>query len=531
VSNSSLATDADVIVVGAGPVGLTTALLLAQHGVSVVVLDARATASEEGSKAICIQRDSLDICDRVGIATDMVHEGVTWFTGRTYYEHDELFSIQLPHDESQRFPPFINISQASTEALLVAQARGHSLIQLRYDQRVNSLSQTSQSVTVTTETANTSKTSRFTASYLIGCDGSRSIVRKEINATFAGHSFDEQFLIADIRCDLGFGVERRFYFDPPWNPGRQVLVHPCPDGVWRIDWQVPADFDLAEEQRSGALDARIRMITGDNNYEVVWLSVYRFHQRRASTFHVDRVLLAGDSAHIYAPFGARGLNAGFHDAENAAWKVAAMVKGWGGPALLPSYDAERGAAADENLRVTGETMQFLVPADATAAEHRTSLLVQARTDKKGRAHIQGAVNSGRLAEPYWYNLSPLTTGGSLAGFPTDPGVARPVCAGVLCPDVMLEDNTRLRSHFGSGFTLLYPLTHTRQAEATSANSLPTDVPIKVLRSTAIHTLLPAPQQQQVVVIRPDGYIAAITEPELVTDAVRRAAGFLPPSVS
>ena len=98
--------------------------------------------------------------------------------------------------------------------------------------------------------------------------------------TFAGHSFDDRFLICDIRAELpGWASERRFYFDPAWNPGRQVLIHPCPDSMFRIDWQVPADYDLDAEAATGALDARIRAIIGDRAYEIVWRSVYRFHSR------------------------------------------------------------------------------------------------------------------------------------------------------------------------------------------------------------------------------------------------------------
>jgi 3-(3-hydroxy-phenyl)propionate hydroxylase len=507
--------EAQVIVVGAGPVGLTAALLLAKQGVSVIVLDARPAASVEGSKAICIQRDSLDICARLGIADDMVAQGVTWWTGRTYFRDAELFHVELPHDNTQAFPPFVNISQASTEALLVKRAVSEPLITLRYNATVTGVRQDDHAV-VATMTDGT-----VAGAYLIGCDGSRSIVRKSIGATFDGYSFDEQFLIADIRADLpGFGIERRFYFDPPWNPGRQVLVHPCPNGVWRIDWQVAAEFNLEAEQASGELNARIRMIIGDNPFEIVWLSVYRFHQRKASSFVEGRVLLAGDSAHIYAPFGARGLNAGFHDAENAAWKVAALLNGWGGTQLLDSYDIERGAAADENLRVTGETMRFLVPTDENAQNHRRCVLETARNDPSVRVQV----NSGRLAEPFWYNDSPLTTGGSTAGFPTEPGVPRPLCAGVLCPDGLLADGTRLRSTFGGRFTIvLGPDNEVGECgEMKTFSELDSSPFPHAVIQTHILAL-----GQMAAVIRPDGYIAAIAERHHIGEALLRAAGTFP----
>lgn len=513
--------DVPVVVVGAGPVGLLAALLLSRHGVSSVVVDARRSASEEGSKAICIQRDSLEIADRVGIAGTMVAEGVTWRIGRTFYRDDELFHIELPTDATAAFPPFVNISQARTEALLVEKVRACPMIDLRYGHNVVAVRDLEDGVE--TELSNGAV---LRSLYVLGCDGARSVVRRSMGCSFDGMSFDEQFLIADIRCALDFGNERRFFFDPSWNPGRQVLVHPCPEGIWRIDWQVPADFDLPSEQEAGRLDDRIRKVVGSRPYDVVWLSVYRFHQRRASAFVKGRVLLCGDSAHIYAPFGARGLNAGFHDAENAAWKVAATVQGWAGPDLLASYALEREEAADENLRVTAETMKFLVPADTEGWDRRRDLLGRVREDPLLRPHI----NSGRLAEPYWYNGSPLTTGGTLDGFATEPGSVRPVQPGVLCPDLPIRsmDDTRpgrLRRLFGSSFVAL-----TVASDETAITlRLPPAVPCEVVsfdrldQTGALAEVLGA-GEAKVVLVRPDGYLAAIVDRDEAASALNRAVG-------
>ena len=165
---------------------------------------------------------------------------------------------------------------------------------------------------------------RLKGTHALSCLGAHGgAVRAALGVGFEGTSFDDRFLICDIRADLGhWQRERRFYFDPEWNPGRQVLIHPCPGSVYRIDWQVPAGFDLEAERRDGRLEARIRQIVGDRPYETVWSSVYRFHTRVADRMRVGRVLLLGDNAHLVAPFGARGLNSGVADAENAAWKLS-----------------------------------------------------------------------------------------------------------------------------------------------------------------------------------------------------------------
>jgi pentachlorophenol monooxygenase/3-(3-hydroxy-phenyl)propionate hydroxylase len=155
----------------------------------------------------------------------------------------------------------------------------------------------------------------FAGTHCVAADGAHFTVRDLLGITFDGYSFDDRFLIADVAVDLSDGPpERHFHFDPPWNPGRQVLLHPQPNGIWRIDWQVPAAVDLTDDH--------VKAIVGTRRYEVVWHSTYRFHQRRAGTLRKGRVLLAGDAAHVMSPFGARGLNSGICDADNAAWKIA-----------------------------------------------------------------------------------------------------------------------------------------------------------------------------------------------------------------
>src|SRR6266545_562741 len=276
---------------------MTAALWLARLGVPSVVLEEADGLSGEGSKSICVQRDVLEIFERVGLGRAMAERGVSWKLGRTYFRGTELFQIRFPAVATAAFPPFINLGQAEVESFLLRAVQASELVELRRGHRVEGVEQDQGGVTLTV--AGPRGRRRLSAPYAVACDGPRSTVRKALGVDFPGHSFPDTFLIADVRARLPFPSERRFFFDPPFNPGRQVLVHPQPDDVWRID-------------------GRIRAVIGEVPYELVWASVYRFHQRAAERFGVGRVFLAGDAAHLMSPFGARGLNSGVADAENLA---------------------------------------------------------------------------------------------------------------------------------------------------------------------------------------------------------------------
>jgi hypothetical protein len=238
---------------------------------------------------------------------------------------------------------------------------------------------------------------------------------------FPGHTHDDLFLICDIRADLPFPNERRFFFDPPWNPGRQVLVHPQPDGIWRIDWQVPPETDPEAERANGGLDRRIRAVVGTGTpYELVWMTAYRFHQRVAPRFRVGRVFLAGDASHLMSPFGARGLNSGAADAENLAWKLALVLGGSAPEAVLETYHDERRAAALENLAVTDQTMRFMVPhGPFQRAVRNATLRGSVRSPR-----LRRRVNSGRLSQPFSYAGSRVVDPGPEdARLPRHGGVA------------------------------------------------------------------------------------------------------------
>jgi 2-polyprenyl-6-methoxyphenol hydroxylase-like FAD-dependent oxidoreductase len=390
-----------VAVVGAGPVGLTAALELAARGVQSVVLEAKPELEPIGSRAIVLARHALATFRRLGCG-EIVERGVVLDRARTYVGERELFTFEFERPRGDELPAFVNLQQTHTERLLLARVEG-----VRFGSRVTGLRQDDERVTLTTDDG------EVEASYVVACDGTRSTIRELLGVDFPGKSFRDRFLIADVRAELPPFArnERRFFFDPPSNPGRQILVHPQPDGEWRMDWQVASETEAEGERHSGALDRRIRALAGDASYELVWLTAYRFHQRLAPRFRVGRVFLAGDAAHEMSVFGARGLNSGVEDATNLAWKLALVLEGQAPDSLLDSYERERRSAAQQNLRVTGATMRFMAPPTPLHRLYRNAVL-------RGSLRVPALcrfVNSGKLATP--------------AVYPGDAPVGKPLAAG------------------------------------------------------------------------------------------------------
>ena len=497
--------DAQVAVVGAGPIGMTLAGRLAQSGVSVLLLEQHPRHTGEGSKALCMQRETLEIWARLGIGEAVARRGVQWNVGRTYFRGRELFQVRLPSSSRDHFPPFVNINQTEVEEMLLARIGELPEVDLRWSHRLVGIVQDADGVTLRCETP-TGETGLRVA-YLVGADGAHSAVRHATGMSFPGHSFPDLFLICDIRARLPFPRERRFFFDPPWNPGRQVLIHPQPDDTWRIDWQVPPGTDVEAERERGGLDRRVRAVIGPNvEYELLWLTPYRFHQRLVERFRVGRVFLAGDAAHVVSPFGARGLNSGVADAENLAWKLATVLAGRASDDLLESYHLERRAAALENLAVTDATMRFMVPRGRIRRRLRNMIL----RGSLRMPRLRRLVNSGRLAQPFTYAESPIVVADA-----RDPHVP-PI--GSVAPDASWASrdeggHARLRDLFGKGFVALLLVSPPREAAAAAVR--------------ASRLAWPAPCE--IVAVGPDGPLAGVQVLRDADGEIRRSYGGAGPS--
>ena len=392
-----------VVIVGAGPVGLTLAIDLAQKGVPVVVLD-NDCALSAGSRAICFAKRTLEVFDRLGCGDLMVAKGVSWNLGKVFFREAQIYSFSLLIDAGHERPAFINLQQYYVEGFLVERARALPLIDLRWMNSVVGIEQHADHVALTIDTPDGRHD--LTCEWLAACDGSRSAVRELIGEQSKGRMFRDRFLIADVRIKLERPAERWFWFDPPFHPNQSVLLHMQPDGVWRIDFQLGWDADPLEEKKPHNIIPRVKALLGDSTpFELEWASVYTFACQRMDRFRHGRVVFAGDSAHGVSPFGARGANSGVQDAENLAWKLAMVVQGQAPDGLIDSYAAEREYAADENIRHSTRSTDFITPKSEISRMFRDAVLVLARQHPFART----LVNSGRLSTPTILVGSPLST--------------------------------------------------------------------------------------------------------------------------
>jgi len=390
-----------IVVVGAGPVGLSLAIDLAQRGQSVVLLD-DADRIGEGSRAICFSKRSLEFWDRLGVGQRMVDKGVVWSVGKIFHGASQLYQFNLLPEQGHKRPAFINLQQFYAEAYLVDRVEELSGIDLRWRNKVVGLQQRNDHVVLTIETPDGPY--RLHANFVVACDGARSSLRQMVGAEFAGQVFEDQFLIADVKMTAKFPTERWFWFDPPFHAGRSALLHKQPDDIWRIDLQLHPDADPAVEKLPENVRPRIARMLGHDKFDFEWISLYKFQCRRMDKFLHGRVIFAGDAAHQVSPFGARGANSGLEDAENIAWKLDRVLRGLSPETLLESYHTERSAAADENIRESTRSTDFMAPGSHQEARLRKAVLSLAKETEFGKR----MVNGGRLSVPSVYD-SPLST--------------------------------------------------------------------------------------------------------------------------
>lgn len=352
-----------VVIVGAGPIGLTLALELARYGVRSTVLSAQQQVCE-GSRAIVFTRRSMEIFQQVGVSEAVTEQGLPWRCGNSYYRGQRVFRMEALVDEQDRFAPMTNLQQQYLEQHLVDAVQAQPLIELRWGNKVIGIEQGADHAILQVDTPGDGYT--LQADWVVAADGARSGLRSMLGLKLEGASYEGLFVIADIRIKLDLPTERLAFFDPAWNPGNTVLMHREPGDIWRIDYQLPADETpeqaLHPDSLRERINAQLAMLDIENTgWELDWSSVYSARALTLKQYINDRVIFAGDAAHLLPIFGVRGANTGFQDCHDLGWKLALHIKGLAGAGLLASYSDERVKAAREIIEEAGKSTRFMAP--------------------------------------------------------------------------------------------------------------------------------------------------------------------------
>ncbi len=402
-----------VVIVGGGITGLTAACALAQYGVPAVLLDEDNTVGVKGasSRGICYTQKSLEIFQRLGIYERIAAKGIQWSVGRTFAGQDEVYSFDLRQQSAYNLssqPPFINIQQFYIEAYLVDRINELGHVDLRWSNRVTAFRDDGEAATLTVATP--AGEYQLRADHVIDATGSHSPFRGWVGASVTAKKGDDRWCIADVRFTRKPPVERHTWIEAPFNENRAVWQHLMGDNVWRIDYQMAPDADPAHVSREDVVRERLaRQFGPDAGVEIVWVGPYAYRSECVDKMRHGRVFLMGDSAKVVSPFGARGGNTGIADADNLAWKLAAVLRGHASPALLDSYDEERHEAARQNVLVTNRTARFLRPAAPVEKLFRDAAISLAKQHLFARQFV----NTGRMAvaNPYSRSSACDKTGG------------------------------------------------------------------------------------------------------------------------
>ncbi|HEY4956307.1 MAG TPA: FAD-dependent monooxygenase [Caldimonas sp.] len=495
-----------VVIAGGGLAGLTLACDLVVRGVPVVLLDEDDTVGVRGasSRGICYAQKSLELFARLGLYERIRAKGITWSVGRTFSGNDEVYNFNLDDESLSEQPPFINLQQFYLEWFLVERIVALDADVIRWKHSVEHVENHADGVVVHVQTP--AGGYALEADWFIDATGANSRIRDAMGLEVNASRGTDRWCITDVRFKKPFATERWTWIDAPFNDGRAVWQHLMADDVWRLDYQMSEDADPESISRPEVAGARLREQLGaDVEFEFVWIGPYQYRDHLLENFRVGRTLFIGDAAHVVSPFGARGGNNGIQDAGNLGWKLALVLQGRAGAALLDSYQAERHPAAVENLKVTSRTTRFLAPRNGAERRIRRAVVDLARRHE----FATKLANTGRMAQANAYPPSRWAPAGaqSLQNVAFDgTSVMR-----------LLGDGTRfLALWIGAG----------RGAAATLQDAL-ARWPITVRALAAAGALARHLQAGagSVVLIRPDAYVAARIDaatPERIEAALRQA---------
>jgi 3-(3-hydroxy-phenyl)propionate hydroxylase len=341
-------------------VGLSAAIALRAAGVDVTVLEAEPEERvRPGSRAIYVHGATLKLLERMspGLGKRLASRGIVWPTRRTLWRGREVFARTYAPPSRGELPHFTSLPQTVVEELLLDACR-RAEVEIVWGTPVTGVASSADGVRLASESR------AWDAAYVVGADGARSAVRRGIGVELEGSRSVNSYVIVDVAEDSSDPrpVERVFHYEHPAVGGRNVLLVPF-SGGWRADLQCDADDDPSRFSNEEGVRKWIGASLGKKYAErITWVSTYQFLQVIATRFSDAhrRVLLVGEAAHLFAPFGARGMNSGIADAESAARVIAAALHAPdGADGAIDGFAKERHDAAEWNRAAAAEALAHL----------------------------------------------------------------------------------------------------------------------------------------------------------------------------
>ncbi|WCH94727.1 FAD-dependent monooxygenase [Streptomyces moderatus] len=445
-----------VIIVGAGPVGLTLALALARQEVPCVVLDEGPGKDEPRlARSVVLREDTTALIQRL-TGVPLGEAGTRWAGWRSVRRKQVMREVtfdeaaEAPENLGAPNPAPLHIAQHVLTGALRAALAGEPLVKIAVESRLDAIEQETSGVTVHTRGP---KGTWWRGSYVVGCDGPRSTVRKLMDIRFPGRTAVERHAVAALRVELPWEGQALLHRMPPWRTsgasGGEVTGRPLPEGVWRLDWLLPPGKDLVTPE---LLVGHVReTLAGWSegptpSYELLDTGVHTVHHRLARRWRVGRVFIAGDAAHCLGALGTHGLDEGLRDADNLAWKLAPAWHQGPREALLDSYQTERRAVVAARLRAADQALPLLRTGSGLRSYVRGSArgLDALLTD--------GHLGQGAIGSPGTYAESPLAPKELEGEVPVDTPRGAPVAD----VRVTAEDGSfvQLRDRLGRGAMLV-----------------------------------------------------------------------------
>jgi 3-(3-hydroxy-phenyl)propionate hydroxylase len=516
-----LQTDLPVAIVGAGPVGLTTALALAFYRIPFVLFEANPGVSCETKAGTTLTR-TLEIWHRFGAASKVLTRAVRvdeiGDIERATNKTRNSIKLHLLRDET-RYPFVVNLPQHDMEPVLRECVEQAGVGSVYFRHRLTAFAQHPDRVTLELDTAEGKR--RVDACYLLASDGGRSTVRDNLGIAVTGQSFPERFSLVDIKVDLDIANPRDYPYLAYFSDASEWMILVRQPECWRFLY--PLAEGAKEYSIDDLRDKAMHFIGKVSNIEVLGSNIYRIHHRVAEKWRSGRIFLLGDAAHLITPMWALGLNTGILDTVNLTWRLAWVLRGWAGAGLLDSYEAEQKPVAQQG---SGE----MAEAARSYMSKRSDDVKAMSPNAWGNAYTRSllGVRLGLAGGGDWSMVKP---------FATPP----PVEIGDRAPDAVLHDSNgrqvRLHDLFGRSFVALY-FTDARRRPDIPANDTSWLTHIVVSRwdaprDSAIRdrclfdpgnhaTLRYGCAPDTMVLVRPDDHVAAIEK--MVPGAAERAYG-------